>query len=52
MSTWEEEAKALPPPTPEEIEQYADGLVHHQASDGTLLEYNREKGIWERALPG
>lgn len=48
---WQEEAAKLPPPTAEEIEAWADGIVFHQTSDGTRLLFNRETGKWQRHTP-
>jgi hypothetical protein len=38
----------LPPPTAEEIDDWADGIVYHRTADGVSLRYIPEIG-WERA---
>jgi hypothetical protein len=45
---WQEEAQALPPPSSDEIDDWADGIVYHQSADGVSLRYTTEAG-WERA---
>lgn len=52
--TWQDEASTLPRPTQEEIDEYADGVVYHTTSDGTLLYFDREHGEWrmrEKSTP-
>jgi hypothetical protein len=36
----------VPPPSAEEIENWADGIVYHQTAEGATLRYVPEKG-WE-----
>jgi hypothetical protein len=50
MTTWQEEAQALPPPSQEEMDEYADGIVSHKASDGTILRFDPQRREW-RAEP-
>jgi hypothetical protein len=39
-------AATLPPPTAEEMNDWADGIVYHTAPDGTLLRYDPEQRAW------
>jgi hypothetical protein len=48
MTTWQEEAKTLPPPTQEEMDEYADGIVSHKASDGTMLYFDPKRREWRQ----
>jgi hypothetical protein len=43
---WQDEARALPPPSAEEIEDWTDGVVYHQTADGATLYYSTEVGRW------
>lgn len=47
--TWQEEAAELPPPSEEEIAEYAEGIVSHVTEDGTRLRFDLESRRWERA---
>jgi hypothetical protein len=42
-----DDLKSIPPPTAEEIAQWADGVVYYVTADGTTLRYSPETG-WER----
>jgi len=44
--SWEQEAANLLPPTQAEMDEWADGLVHHMAGDGTLLYFDPEQQKW------
>lgn len=48
MTPWQVVANSLPAPTDEEIAQWADGIVHHRAADGTLLVFDRVQMRWFR----
>lgn len=47
-NTWQEEARNLPPPTPAEIEDYADGVVHHRLNCGVEVFFDVKQQRWER----
>lgn len=36
----------LPPPSQAEMDEWADGLVHQEARDGTLLHFDPEQRKW------
>lgn len=49
LEPWQVLARTLPPPTAEEIAQYADGIVYHRTADGVTLRYDPAPRGWERA---